>query len=74
MSNFERKFMETLSRTKEKAEFPNNKITNLRYDLIKEELNELKVAIENRDIKRWPCAIDIYMLLMELPRIWYKSR
>ena len=54
MSNFEsvRKFMETFGQEiKEKAEFPNNKITNLRYDLIKEELNELKVAIENRDIK-----------------------
>ena len=54
MSNFEsvKKFMETFGQEiKEKAEFPNNKITNLRYDLIKEELNELKVAIENRDIK-----------------------
>ena len=54
MSNFERvkKFMETFGQEiKEKAEFPDNKITNLRYDLIKEELNEFKVAIENRDIK-----------------------
>jgi len=54
MSNFEsvRKFMETFGQEiKEKAEFPNNKITNLRYDLIQEELNELKDAIDNRDIK-----------------------
>ena len=54
MSNFKsvKKFMETFRQEiKEKAEFPDNKITNLRYDLIKEELNELKVAIENRDIK-----------------------
>ena len=36
---------------KEKACFPNEKITSLRYDLIKEELDELKEAIENKDIK-----------------------
>ena len=36
---------------KEKAEFPDNKITNLRYDLIKEELSELKEAIDKKDIK-----------------------
>ena len=36
---------------KEKAEFPNNKITTLRYDLIKEELSELKEAIDKKDIK-----------------------
>ena len=36
---------------KEKAEFPNDKITVLRYDLIKEELEELKDAIDKRDIK-----------------------
>ena len=54
MSNFERvkKFMETFGQEiKEKASFPNDKITSLRYDLIKEELNELKEAIENKDIK-----------------------
>jgi hypothetical protein len=40
MSNFEnvRKFMETFGQEiKEKAEFPNKKITFLRYELIKEE-------------------------------------
>ena len=54
MSNFERvkKFMKTFGQEiKEKAEFPDNKITNLRYDLIKEELSELKEAIDQKDIK-----------------------
>ena len=54
MSNFEsvKKFMETFGQEiKEKAEFPNDKITALRFDLIKEELDELKDAIENKDIK-----------------------
>ena len=54
MTNFEsvRKFMETFGQEiKEKADFPNNKITNLRYELIKEELEELKKAIEEKDIK-----------------------
>tara|TARA_B100000886_G_scaffold318904_1_gene259268 strand:- start:1860 stop:2231 length:372 start_codon:yes stop_codon:yes gene_type:complete len=54
MTNFEsvRKFMETFGQEiKEKAEFPNDKITSLRYDLIKEELDELKVALENKDLK-----------------------
>ena len=31
---------------KEKAEFPENKITSLRYELIQEELLELKEAID----------------------------
>ena len=54
MSNFERvrKFMETFGQeVKKKAEFPNEKIMALRYDLIKEELEELKLAIDNNDIK-----------------------
>tara|TARA_Y100000741_G_C18217467_1_gene544379 strand:+ start:309 stop:680 length:372 start_codon:yes stop_codon:yes gene_type:complete len=54
MSNFERvkKFMETFGQeVKEKAEFPNDKITTLRYDLIEEELKELKEAIDKKDIK-----------------------
>ena len=33
---------------KEKAEFPTIKITSLRYDLIKEELSELKEAIRKK--------------------------
>ncbi len=54
MSNFEsvKKFMETFGQEiKEKASFPNEKITSLRYDLIKEELDEFKEAIKNKDIK-----------------------
>ena len=54
MTNFEsvKMFMETFGQEiKEKAKFPTNKITNLRYELIKEELEELKKAIEERDIK-----------------------
>ncbi len=54
MTNFERvkKFMQTFGQeVKKKAEFPNDKITYLRYDLIKEELSELKEAIDKKDIK-----------------------
>ena len=52
MTNFEsvKKFMETFGQEiKEKAAFPNAKITSLRYELIKEELEELKEAIDNGD-------------------------
>jgi len=54
MSNFEsvKKFMETFGQEiKEKASFPNDKITFLRYELIKEELDEFKEAIDKKDIK-----------------------
>ena len=54
MSNFEkvRKFMETFGQEiRENASFPDSAITALRYDLIKEELDELKDALENKDIK-----------------------
>ena len=54
MTNFEkvRKFMETFGQEiKEKATFQNSKITSLRYELIKEELNEFKDAIDKKDIK-----------------------
>ena len=54
MTNFEsvRTFMETFGQEiKDKAQFPNKKIIELRYSLIKEELNELKEAIDNKDIK-----------------------
>ena len=54
MSNFKsvRKFMETFGQEiKEKASFPDDKITSLRYDLIKEELDEFKEAIDKKDIK-----------------------
>ena len=54
MINFEsvKKFMKTFGQeVKEKADFPSNKITTLRYDLISEELAELKEAIDKKDIK-----------------------
>ena len=54
MSNFQnvKKFMETFGQeVKSKAEFPSSKIVQLRYDLIKEELDELRDAIKDGDIK-----------------------
>ena len=54
MSNFEnvKKFMKTFGQIIEtKPQFPNEKTTQLRLDLIKEELNELNQAIESKDLK-----------------------
>ena len=54
MTNFKsvKKFMETFGQEiKEKACFPDDKIVSLRYDLIKEELDELKEAVDKKDIK-----------------------
>jgi len=54
MTNFEsvKKFMQTFGQeVKIGASFPNDKIVNLRLDLIREELSELKEAIEKKDIK-----------------------
>ena len=54
MTNFEsvKKFMETFDQEiKEKASFPNDKIISLRYELIKEELEEFKDAVDKKDIK-----------------------
>ena len=53
MSNFNdvKNFMETYSQEiKKKSEFPDNKIVQLRIDLIQEELDELKEAIKKNDI------------------------
>ena len=53
MSNFQsvKKFMQNFGQeVKIKAEFPNEKIIQLRYELIKEELEELNQAIKNKDI------------------------
>ena len=53
MSNFNKvkTFMETFGQeVKTKPSFSTDKINSLRYDLIKEELEELKVAMENRDL------------------------
>ena len=52
MSNFNKvkTFMETFGQeVKTKPSFSSDKINKLRYDLIKEELEELKVAMENKD-------------------------
>ena len=53
MTNFEKVgiFMKTFDQEiKNKASFSTESINRLRYDLIKEELDELKVAIDNKDI------------------------
>ena len=54
MSNFQsvKKFMKTFGQeVKSKAEFPNDKIEKLRYELIKEELEELNQAIKDKNLK-----------------------
>ena len=54
MSNFDdvKNFMQTFGQeVKIKAEFPKEKIVKLRYDLIKEELNELQNAIKTKNLK-----------------------
>ena len=54
MSNFEdvKTFMKTFGQiVKNKAEFPDEKTTKLRFDLIQEELNELSDAIKTQDLK-----------------------
>ena len=53
MSNFNKvkTFMNTYGQeVKNTPEFPDSKIVQLRIDLIQEELNELKEAINNKDI------------------------
>ena len=53
MSNFNKvkTFMETFGQeVKTKPSFSSDKINSLRYDLIKEELEELKEAMENNDL------------------------
>ena len=53
MTNFEKvkKFMETFGQeVKIKPSFSSDKTNKLRYDLIKEELEELKIALENKDL------------------------
>ena len=54
MSNFNsvKKFMQTFGQeVKNKAAFPNDKIIKLWYDLIQEELNEFKQALDQKDLK-----------------------
>ena len=53
MTNFEKvkQFMQTFGQeVKDKPEFPNEKIIELRKKLIDEEFNELKEAINDKDI------------------------
>ena len=53
MSNFEKVkiFMQTFGQEiKNITEFPEEKVSKLRYDLISEELEELKQAIKDKDI------------------------
>ena len=53
MTNFNdvKKFMKTFGQeVKTKAEFPSDKIVKLRYDLIKEELDEFEAAIKAGDL------------------------
>ena len=53
MTNFNdvKKFMETFGQeVKAKAEFPSEKIVKLRYDLIKEELDEFEEAIKAKNL------------------------
>ena len=54
MSNFEdvKKFMETFGQmVRTKPQFPDEKTIELRYDLIKEELNELGQAMKTKNLK-----------------------
>ena len=53
MSNFDdvKTFMKIYRQeVKTKSSFPNKKIVRLRYDLIKEELDELSIAIKEKNI------------------------
>jgi len=54
MSNFQsvKLFMQTFGQeVKSKSEFPSERITKLRYNLIKEELDEFSEAVKNKDLK-----------------------
>ena len=54
MSNFEdvKTFMETFGQmVRTKPQFPNEQTMQLRYDLIKEELNELELAMKTKNLK-----------------------
>ena len=53
MTNFEKvkNFMQTFGQeVKNKPSFSSEKINNLRYNLIKEELEELREALDNKDL------------------------
>ena len=57
MSNFEdvKKFMKTFGqKVITKPQFPDEKTMNLRFDLIKEELNELEQAMKDQESGQSP--------------------
>ena len=54
MSNFEdvKKFMETFGQMiRTKPQFPDDKTMELRFDLIREELSELELAMKTKNLK-----------------------
>ena len=54
MSNFDevKKFMKTFGQiVRTKPQFPDDKTMQLRYDLIKEELDELELAMKEKNLK-----------------------
>ena len=58
MSNFTdvKTFMETFGQiVRTKPQFPDEKTMQLRYDLIKEELNELEQAMKSKESWRFNC-------------------
>jgi len=60
MTNFNKvkTFMKTFGQeVKTKPSFSSDKINTLRYDLIKEELEELKIAMENKDLLEFADAL-----------------
>ena len=64
MSNFNKVkiFMETFGQeVKTKPSFSSDKINNLRYGLIKEELEELKEAMENKDLLEVADALTVIL-------------
>ena len=65
MTNFEKvkKFMQTFGQEiKENAEFPSERITKLRTDLIDEELSELRIAIKNKNISEGKACIILFQV------------
>ena len=55
--------METFGQdVKNKPSFSTDKINSLRYDLIKEELDELKVALDNKDFLEVADALQIFSM------------
>ena len=75
MTNFEsvKKFMETFGQeVKSEASYPKDKIIRLRLDLIREELSELKEAVEKKRHKRSCRCFNGYTLcdLWSRARIW----